>query len=270
MAAWLDAYTPENVMTYVILPILLHLVVLWVPSTLLLWAETRFGDSVRRFKVQPDKEDVLDERKFAKAVRAVLENQLVWNTVLSLATLPLFASRIQPLSESTWPSLPTFLWQLAFFVLCEEVFFYYSHALMHQRPLYKLIHKQHHEWTAPIGMVCIYAHPVEHLLSNLAPVVAGPLILGSSWHMLVLWQSIAVLSTTVSHSGFHFPFLPSPERHDFHHARFNQCYGVLGWLDYLHGTDKVFRASVQAKRHHTILQWASARELHPDGAKRPQ
>ena len=31
------------------------------------------------------------------------------------------------------------------------------------------------------------------------------------------------------------------QAHDFHHLKFNQCYGVLGVLDYLHGTDQQFR-----------------------------
>ena len=33
------------------------------------------------------------------------------------------------------------------------------------------------------------------------------------------------------------------QAHDFHHLKFNQCYGVLGILDYLHGTDQQFRFS---------------------------
>lgn len=39
--------------------------------------------------------------------------------------------------------------------------------LLHHPYLYKHVHKLHHEWTAPIGIVAIYAHPVEYLTSNL-------------------------------------------------------------------------------------------------------
>ena len=52
---------------------------------------------------------------------------------------------------------------------------------------------------------------------------------------------VALVSTTISHSGYHLPLLPSPEFHDFHHLKFSSCYGVCGLLDYLHGTDAVFR-----------------------------
>ena len=39
--------------------------------------------------------------------------------------------------------------------------FFYSHRALHSRGLYKTIHKTHHEWTAPISLIAIYAHPVE-------------------------------------------------------------------------------------------------------------
>ena len=52
---------------------------------------------------------------------------------------------------------------------------------------------------------------------------------------------VALVSTTISHSGYHLPLLPAPEFHDFHHLKFSSCYGVCGLLDYLHGTDAVFR-----------------------------
>ena len=35
-----------------------------------------------------------------------------------------------------------------------------------------------------------------------------------------LWFSLAVATTLVSHCGYHLPFLPSPEAHDFHHQKY--------------------------------------------------
>ena len=51
----------------------------------------------------------------------------------------------------------------------------FEHRILHTSYLYKNVHKQHHEWTAPIGIGAAYAHPIEfafgtcytHLSSNL-------------------------------------------------------------------------------------------------------
>ncbi|XP_064112995.1 fatty acid hydroxylase domain-containing protein 2-like [Macrobrachium nipponense] len=98
----------------------------------------------------------------------------------------------------------------------------------------------------------------------MAPVIAGPLILGSHPATFLLWSSLAVFSTVTVHSGYHLPFSMSPEFHDFHHLKFNQCYGVLGLLDHLHGTDDKFRASRNYNRHITMLSLTPPRQMFPD------
>ena len=96
-------------------------------------------------------------------------------------------------------------------MLVEEVMFYYSHWMLHHKKVYKYIHKQHHEWTASVGLTSLYAHPVEHIFSNILPPAVGPLLLGSHVATSWLWFCLALTSTLNSHSGYHLPFLPSPE-----------------------------------------------------------
>ncbi|KAJ3216874.1 hypothetical protein HK099_005691 [Clydaea vesicula] len=84
---------------------------------------------------------------------------------------------------------------------------------------------------APIAISAQFAHPL-----------AGPTICGSHILTMWAWMCIALLSTVNSHSDFDFPFLHrgSTRFHDFHHEKFNYCYGTLGFLDWLHGTDTAF------------------------------
>lgn len=55
--------------------------------------------------------------------------------------------------------------------------------------------------------------------SNMLPVVLGPILMGSHLSSIAVWFSLALICTTVSHCGYHLPFLPSPEFHDYHHLR---------------------------------------------------
>lgn len=161
-----------------------------------------------------------------------------------------------------WPlSFWTFLADIAVILLWEELLFYYSHRLAHWGPLYRLIHKRHHEFRAPVAMAALYAHPMEHLVCNLVPVHFGCFIMGSHLSTCAIWYTLAVVNTLNSHSGWHLPLTPSPEAHDYHHLVFNENFGVLGILDYVHQTDVGFRRSKQFKRH-VVFLWNAPLDIN--------
>ena len=76
-------------------------------------------------------------------------------------------------------------------------------------------------------MAQFYCHPIEHSAVNLGSAMIGPWLLGS--HLSVWWvfMNLAMLSSVLAHSGYHFPFLPSPESHDFHHSWSVQVYSTV-------------------------------------------
>ncbi|KAF6725169.1 Fatty acid hydroxylase domain-containing protein 2 [Oryzias melastigma] len=183
----------------------------WVSNGLLLLVDTTGKPSfITRYRIQMNKNDPVDPVKLRQALRTVIFNQVFISGPMVVGVYYLMTLRGNPCG----PELPTFHWallELALFSIIEEILFYYSHRLFHHPSLYKHFHKQHHEWTAPIGVVSIYAHPLEHVISNTLPVVIGPVILGSHLSTTCMWYCVALVSTTISHCGYHLPFLPSPE-----------------------------------------------------------
>ncbi|KAF7670372.1 hypothetical protein LDENG_00228400 [Lucifuga dentata] len=241
-----------------------------VSNALLLLVDTTGKPAfITRYRIQVDKNNPVDLDKLRHVLKTVLFNHVCISGPMVVVAYYLMTWRGNPCG----PELPTFHWgliELTFFSILEEIMFYYSHRLFHHPSFYKHFHKQHHEWTAPIGVVSTYAHPLEHMIANILPVALGPVILGSHLATTSLWYCLALISTTISHCGYHLPFLPSPEFHDFHHLRFNQCYGVLGVLDRLHGTDSKFRQTKQYERHILLTSLTPLTQSIPDSPKKGQ
>lgn len=142
------------------------------------------------------------------------------------------------------------LYQSLIFLVVEDCFQYWAHRLLHWTPLYKAIHKQHHEFTAPFGIVAEYAHAAETNILGIGTLL-GPLayvaITGNLHVISVLtWITIRLLQTVDGHSGYDFPwslhnFIPfwaGADYHDFHHRAFvgNYASSFRFW-DWICGTD---------------------------------
>ncbi|XP_002737756.1 fatty acid hydroxylase domain-containing protein 2-like [Saccoglossus kowalevskii] len=238
----------------------------WTVGLLLLSIDlTRKPAFLWKYKVQPDKNAPLDPSVLPGVFRTTIFNMVV---VFYLCSVFFYkAGQWRGYSSSCSvedvPTIPRILFDLIVAVVGEEVVFYYTHRLFHHPYLYKRFHKKHHEWTAPIGLIALYAHPLEHALSNALAAVAGAFVVQSHLLSIWIWLVIAVYSTQITHSGYHFPFTLSPQFHDFHHAKFNYCYGAIGVLDYLHGTDTLYRKSISHRRHKTIFNLTPIHESIP-------
>ncbi|XP_061473441.1 fatty acid hydroxylase domain-containing protein 2 isoform X1 [Rhineura floridana] len=241
--------------------------VFWSFNGILMVADVTGKPSfITRYRIQLGKNDPVDTEKLRSAIHTALFNHFFISLPMLILMLPIMKWSGEPCSLH----LPTFHWfllELATFTLLEEILFYYSHRLVHHPLLFKHIHKKHHEWTAPVGIVSVYAHPVEHVVSNILPVITGPILMGSHVISIMMWLSLVLLTTSISHCGYHLPFLPSPEFHDFHHLKFNQCYGVLGVLDHLHGTNTLFKQTQAYKRDIVLLSLTPLTESMPDSPK---
>jgi len=188
---------------------------------------------VRIGKMQPRKTATL--RGVLSMVPLVTFNSLLAGAVLTamLKTVPEGELR-DPLA--TLPDDSTMSMQAVAFLCLGEVWFFYSHWLCHRNAtLYRLVHKLHHTWTAPVALEAIYTHPLEMLFVNLVASLGPAYLLGAHPIVKVCWGTLVLVHTSMVHSGYYFAS-DDQGMHDLHHERFNCNFGVLGVFDYLHGT----------------------------------
>ncbi|EEP77018.1 predicted protein [Uncinocarpus reesii 1704] len=138
------------------------------------------------------------------------------------------------------PQLPSILEvvvQCTVGALLREVLFYYVHRLMHTKMLYRKVHRVHHEFRAPVALAAIYSHTLDHILVNAMPIYLPMAIQRAHFLTLMLFAGVAVFDAAVSHSGYHLFRVPDVQSHDVHHEKGNVNFGVLGLMDWLHGTN---------------------------------
>lgn len=119
-------------------------------------------------------------------------------------------------------------------LLVEELAFYWAHRALHAQPLYALIHSRHHRWVETVSWCALDCHPVEHVLANFGPVLAGPLLAGWSLPWMRAWSLVATLNTVWAHRSK--AVSPESRAHAVHHARFNVNFGVSPVADWCFGT----------------------------------
>jgi methylsterol monooxygenase len=140
-------------------------------------------------------------------------------------------------------------------LVLEDTWHYFFHRLLHHKRIYKYVHKVHHNFQAPFGMVAEYAHPIETMVLGMGFFIG---IMAFANHIFVIWVWMAtrLLETIDVHSGYNLkinplhvlPFYAGNEYHDFHHMNFVGNYGSsFTFWDKVFGTDNQWK-EYQAKK----------------------
>ena len=230
-------------------PAALHVGVYWSLGLAILALDR--ARLLSRFRLQPAAEDAGSGVGLGRCARRVLINQLVFTVLPPAAAYWLRGDAVaRRILARRVPGVPTAVAQLAFFLVCHEIAFYLTQRLLHYGPLYRHVHKQHHELRAPLSIGAEYCHPAEMALGNVLPVLVGPALVKAHVGVEYAWVVLSVLITLAHHSGFDLPVfvgLFKPDFHDYPHMTSSGNYGFVGFMDRLFGTDKGFRAH-QAKQ----------------------
>jgi sterol desaturase/sphingolipid hydroxylase (fatty acid hydroxylase superfamily) len=138
-------------------------------------------------------------------------------------------------------------------VTANQVLFYHTHRLLHWPQLFRAIHRVHHEFPSPTGIVAGYCHPLELLLGNILPIFGAAVALRAHVQFMLVWIAAAVVATQVHHSGRAWPWMAAlgdvqPAYHDAHHARLRGNYGADPIFDRVHGTELEGWRATDARR----------------------
>jgi len=206
----------------------------------------QFIPYMQRFKIQHDKPETAGSQW--KCVKLLLINQLFVQLPIICASY-LYCEFFSIPFE--WDKMPTWYVLLAQFFAClviEDTWHYFMHRALHDKRIYKYIHKIHHNFQAPFGMVAEYAHPAETMILGMGT-MWGILLMGNHLAFLWGWMVVRLLETIDVHSGYDIPLNPlhllpfygGARFHDFHHMNFNGNYSsTFTWWDKIFGTDKQF------------------------------
>jgi len=200
--------------------------------------------ALRKYKIQADKENK------PEVIWRIFWKMMLIHVFVELPMMSFFHLGVEWLGLklfSPFPPMWKMLVQAIIFLIIEDFYEYWGHRLLHFGWFYKYIHKQHHEHTAPFGLVAEYAHPAEVVILGIGSAL-GPILFAYDLHISTLWFYLVLRLFQVidAHSGYDFPFslhhfLPfwaGADFHDHHHRNFIGNYATsFRWCDWIFGTD---------------------------------
>jgi sterol desaturase/sphingolipid hydroxylase (fatty acid hydroxylase superfamily) len=229
--------TPEWVLV-VVVPYFIHQAIYWGMSAAFGYVDKHDKPAfIARYRIQSGKRR---QPPWSKVWRNLAVSQLLLSPVMMV--LLWGALKLRGWSPvSPLPTIPSTLLQLAGLMACGVTWFYFSHRFLHRPWWMKRVHRIHHEFRTSSAIASIYAHPVEFIFGNFLTLGLGVVVVAPSLPVLYLWTILAMHNVVAHHSGYAVPWLPWAVHHDWHHYRFNECFGNTGFWDRLLGTEPDFR-----------------------------
>ncbi|CAF0855262.1 unnamed protein product [Adineta steineri] len=210
--------------------------VFWFYNIFLFYIEYNDISYFEKYRIQKHKPKL----RFQPEIIRQMKNGIIKHQLSLIMSLPLLYHLLNYFGHvsvrTSIPSFFTILWQMIIFILSEDFLFFWTHYFFHTRWLYKHIHKKHHIFKQPTGVVFIIADPWELLLQNQLAVWIAPIFLKEK-HLftICLWIFIRIYQTINAHSGYDLPYISAQYylpwlmsgtlQHDYHHQHAKMNYG---------------------------------------------
>jgi fatty acid hydroxylase domain-containing protein 2 len=170
-------------------------------------------------------------KKYKNAAYVSFLNQIL----ISLPTMYLMSPyMVDPINKSENDNLIIMILKVFSIINLSNILFYCTHYILHIKSLYQLIHAKHHEFIEPIAVAALYAHPIEHLISNLLVFFVPFMYIGTNETIAYLLIVGGTIVTITAHCDYKF----LKNAHAAHHKLFVYNYGFGGYLDKIMGTYK--------------------------------
>lgn len=160
--------------------LLIQVLAFWLPSICYLLLDTFAPAFSQKHKIQPAPKQP-SRRDILNCFWVVTQNQIL-SSVLHFTLINItyhVGSKSSYRVEAALPPALELARDFILSLLMREALFYYAHRFLHLPYFYKLIHKKHHRFTAPIALAAQYAHPIEQIFANALPISLPPQILHS-------------------------------------------------------------------------------------------
>ena len=195
-----------------------------------------------------------DPEGWRKIVKKAIIVTLFNNTVVSLSGITLLACAFNwQVPWTVHGEIPSSLQMVKHIGIClvtEDFCFHMGHRFLHQKWIYKHIHKWHHEFKQPISISGDYFHPVEFVISGMIPSFSGLILLQGKIHLwtIMIWGIIRYADAHDGHSGYEFPWnmlrlMPFGSDATYHH--FHHTHNVGNYSSFMTVWDTVFNSNVE-------------------------